>query len=352
MEGDSRVGNRVWTGRWIEPAQEPVTEEPEFSLAQMFGGAPLPPQKPVAERLHPTRLLRRVFVTRTPVVRATLCCTARGLYQAFIDGRPVTDAVLLPGFTSYHKDLRYQEFDVTALFAKDGLHVWAAELADGWWAGRVAVQGQSAQWGDTLQYLGELELEYADGTREVIGTDDAFECAAGARTYADIQIGERHDFRREREGWAEPDYEAGYWKAQLKPVYAYRQAPNQRHERKRPEHACQNALVVHPKKGVRPVKAPQVVEVEHRKAVDRSYRHRRHPRAAVRFPQHVGHERDDGTERVVVELVVREHHLFEAAAKRGEHAERYEEGHGQHAGAEVAQRRGPLPKQQKRNGRC
>ena len=209
--GGIGLGKQQWTGRWIEPVQEPVTLESEFSLAQMFGGAPLPPQKPVTERLHPTRLLRRVFVTRTPVVRATLCCTARGLYQAFIDGRPVTDAVLLPGFTSYHKDLRYQEFDVTALLAEDGLHVWSAELADGWWAGRVAVQGQSAQWGDTLQYLGELELEYADGTREVIGTDDAFECAAGARTYADIQIGERHDFRLEREGWAEPGYEAGYW---------------------------------------------------------------------------------------------------------------------------------------------
>lgn len=156
-----RQDGHRWVGRWIEPEQETVTQEPDFSLAQMFGGAPLPPQLPVEERLHPTRLLRRVFETRGPVAHATLRMTARGLYQAWIDDMPVTDAVLLPGFTSYHKDLRYQEFDVTALLGRIGSHAWAAELADGWWAGRVAVQGQSAQWGDRLQLLGELEMEYA-----------------------------------------------------------------------------------------------------------------------------------------------------------------------------------------------
>lgn len=48
---------RAWVGRWIEPERERITEEPEFSLAAMFGGAPLPPQAPVEERLHPTQLL-------------------------------------------------------------------------------------------------------------------------------------------------------------------------------------------------------------------------------------------------------------------------------------------------------
>lgn len=112
-KGRGQTSGSVWTGRWIEPKQEPVTEEPEFSLAQMFGGAPLPPQAPTEERLHPTQPLRRTFQIHAGVVKATMRCTARGLYQAFIDGKAVTDAVLLPGFTSYHQDMRYQEFDVT-----------------------------------------------------------------------------------------------------------------------------------------------------------------------------------------------------------------------------------------------
>ena len=201
----------TWTGRWIEPAQESVSEEPDFSLVQMFGGAPLPEQAPVEERLHPTRLLRRAFEVRGQVKRATLRMTARGLYQVWMDGRPVTDAVLLPGFTSYHKDLRYQEFDVTSLLAEPGEYVWAAELADGWWAGRVAVQGQSAQWGDRLQLLGELEVEYADGTREVVGTDGEFVSAASSCVYADIQIGEKRDLRLEQEGWQLPGFDDAGW---------------------------------------------------------------------------------------------------------------------------------------------
>lgn len=201
----------AWIGRWIEPVQEPVTEEPEFSLAAMFGGAPLPEQAPVEERLHPTRLLRRAFETRGSVAHATLRMTARGLYQAFIDGMPVTDAVLLPGFTSYYKDLRYQEFDVTDLVANPGEHVWAVELADGWWAGRVAVQGQSAQWGDRLQLLGELELEYVDGSREVVGTDGEFVSTAGSRVHADIQIGEKRDLRLEQEGWQLAGFDDSAW---------------------------------------------------------------------------------------------------------------------------------------------
>lgn len=201
----------TWTGRWIEPKQEPVTEEPEFSLAQMFGGAPMPEQAPVEERLHPTQLLRRAFETHGQVEHATLRMTARGLYQTWIDGRPVTEAVLLPGFTSYHKDLRYQEFDVTALLTEPGGHVWAAELADGWWAGRVAVQGQSAQWGDRLQLLGELVVQYADGTREVVGTDGSFVAAPGSRVYADIQIGEKRDLRLEQESWQLPEFDDAGW---------------------------------------------------------------------------------------------------------------------------------------------
>ena len=206
-----RQDGHGWVGRWIEPEQETVTQEPDFSLAQMFGGAPLPPQLPVEERLHPTRLLRRVFETRGPVAHATLRMTARGLYQAWIDDMPVTDAVLLPGFTSYHKDLRYQEFDVTALLGRIGSHAWAAELADGWWAGRVAVQGQSAQWGDRLQLLGELEMEYADGSCEVIGTDSLFVSAPGSRVYADIQIGEKIDLRLEQKGWHLTDFDDSAW---------------------------------------------------------------------------------------------------------------------------------------------
>lgn len=190
-----------WTGVWIEPRQHEVTAEPEFSLEDMFVTGAKPPEPlPVEERLWPSPLLKRVFEVRGKLERATLSITARGLYQASINGKPVTDHVLTPGFTSYGEILMYQTYNVTNLL-REGVNVWGIVLADGWYAGRIAVQGDSRQFGKRLSVLGEIELVYTDGTSEVIGTDEGFRCTTGKYVYADIQIGEKQDLRREKRGW-------------------------------------------------------------------------------------------------------------------------------------------------------
>ena len=192
---------RTWTGTWIEPEQQDVTLEPEFSLADMFvTGAKPPEQAPVEQRLWPCPLMKRVVTVRGPVAKATLYMTARGLYRASINGHAVTDAVLTPEFSSYEKRLMYQTFDVTDL-VHEGENVWGVVLADGWYAGRIAVQGDSCQFGRRLSVLGDLEITYADGTVECVGTDTAFVCSTGKYVYADIQIGEKQDLRLDKPGW-------------------------------------------------------------------------------------------------------------------------------------------------------
>lgn len=59
--------------------------------------------------------------------------------------------------------------------------------------------------------LGELELTYADGTREVVATDGSFVSATGSRVYADIQIGEKRDLRLEQEGWQLTKFDDAGW---------------------------------------------------------------------------------------------------------------------------------------------
>lgn len=192
---------RAWRAHWIEPVQEDVVEEPPFSLADMFTpGAKMPEPTPPEERLHPSPLLKRVFTVRGQVMRAMLHITAHGLYQARINGSLVTDAIFTPDFTSYEKILMYQIYDVTDL-VREGENVWTVVLADGWWAGRISVQGDSRQFGKRLALLGELELTYADGTTGTVCTDDSFRCSTGKYVYADIQIGEKQDLRLEKSGW-------------------------------------------------------------------------------------------------------------------------------------------------------
>lgn len=196
-----------WHARWIEPIQPDVIEEPAFSLAQMFSGE-VPAQEPPERRMHPSRLLKRVFSLDTAAhgrpVRATMRCTAHGIYEATVNGVPVSADLYAPGYTSYRGLLEYQTYDVTAAVcaaAPGAPCVWSIVLADGWWAGRISTSGGSAQFGNRLAVLGEIEIAYADGAVEYVGTDEGFRSSTGRWVYADPVIGEKQDLRREVDGW-------------------------------------------------------------------------------------------------------------------------------------------------------
>ncbi len=65
----------------------------------------------------PGPLLRREFHLQSGIKKARLYITALGLYEAYLNGTPIGDHVMAPGWTSYHHHLRYQTFDVTAFTA-------------------------------------------------------------------------------------------------------------------------------------------------------------------------------------------------------------------------------------------
>ena len=69
-----------------------------------------------------------------PVTRATLHATAHGVFEAYLNGQPVSDDVLSPGWSSYEWRLRYRSYDVTSLLQPRRCSVlrWAmAGFADG-----------------------------------------------------------------------------------------------------------------------------------------------------------------------------------------------------------------------------
>ena len=194
---------RNWTAGWIEPAQESTTPEPAYSLYEMFVLHAEPPAwTPPETRLWPAKLMKRGFeVADKAVERAMLHMTARGVYQAYVNGELVSDALFAPDYTTYDHLLMYQSYDVTEL-VRSGENVWGVTLADGWYAGRISQQGNGAQYGDRLSILGELEVVYADGTSELVCTDGEWRSTTGKYVYSDIQIGEKQDLRLEDESWA------------------------------------------------------------------------------------------------------------------------------------------------------
>src|SRR5206468_3801166 len=104
----------------------------------------------------PAPYLRRAFHLEGSVASARLYITALGLYEASLNGRPVTDAVYRPGWTDYHRRVPYQAYDVTALL-QPGENVLGSILGDGWYCGFVGTQRQV--WGDRPQLLAKLVVE-------------------------------------------------------------------------------------------------------------------------------------------------------------------------------------------------
>ena len=200
---------------WVEPTQTPVELEPEASFTTLFT-----PQEPVpaAEKLRPVKLVRqdlpRADAGAAPIARARLYLSAQGVIEATIDGAPVGDTVLAPGWTSYHAYTEFDVHDVTAALASPGPHVLGLRLADGWFAGRIGALGESAQYGRVLRAWWQLSLTYADGSTAVVGPDaTARSTEGGPIRYSDILVGERRDDRLAAAvaGWDRPGFDDGAW---------------------------------------------------------------------------------------------------------------------------------------------
>ncbi|MFG1995346.1 glycoside hydrolase family 78 protein [Actinoplanes sp. NPDC048988] len=145
-------------------------------------------------------LLRRDFAVRDGLVRARIYATACGVYELELNGERVGSDVLAPGWTSYHHRLRYQTYDVTGLLSS-GLNALGGWLADGWWRGSLGWNRVAGRYGNRTALLAQLELTYADGTTELVVTDESWSAANGPITRASIYDGEHHDARLQPTDW-------------------------------------------------------------------------------------------------------------------------------------------------------
>ena len=160
---------------------------------------------------QPSPMLRREFSVKAGLERARLYITALGVYDAQINGTPVGDHVLDPGWTVYDHRLLYQTYDVAPLLS-EGQNAIGAILGDGWYRGRFGFGGGRRNiYGDRLALLAQLELVYEDGSTERIVTDENWRAATGPILSSEIYDGEIYDARLERPGWSTPGYDDKDW---------------------------------------------------------------------------------------------------------------------------------------------
>ena len=160
--------------------------------------------------LRPCPLLRKEISTSKKITKATAYITAHGMYEAFINGQRIGDGQLTPGWTSYHKRLQYQCYDVTSLL-RQGKNAIGAVLGNGWYRGYIGFENNHANYGKDIALLLQVDISYADGTKGTIVSDSSWKTSTGEITYSEIYNGETIDARKEKKGWKLPGYNDQSW---------------------------------------------------------------------------------------------------------------------------------------------
>ncbi len=175
--------------------------------------------------LPPARYLRKEFTVADKQIKsATAYTTALGLYELRINGEKVGEQMFLPGWTDYNKRLYYQTFDVTDLLTT-GDNAVGVVLADGWYAGYIGYALLTRQdrvrefYGVNPAFMGQIHVEYTDGTTEIIASDETWQSNTGPILEADILMGETYDARLEQTGWDRPGFDTTDWKKPRRYTY-------------------------------------------------------------------------------------------------------------------------------------
>ncbi|ORY63457.1 extracellular glycosyl hydrolase family 78 protein [Pseudomassariella vexata] len=160
---------------------------------------------------HQPVLLRKEFPVEEGIGSVRLYITSYGLYEAYINGKRVGNAVLAPGWQSYDHRLVYDTYDVTHLL-DTGTNAIGIQVGEGWYSSRLGWNGGDRNiWGDTLGAMALLVIKSADGTKQTVSTDLSWQSGIGAILTSEIYDGENYDARLEQPGWATTEFDPSDW---------------------------------------------------------------------------------------------------------------------------------------------
>jgi alpha-L-rhamnosidase len=160
--------------------------------------------------MEPAPFFRKTFTVQKPVKRAMVFASALGVYELRLNGQPVDTDVLSPGWTDYRQRVHYFGYDVTKQLRR-GENALGALLGDGWYAGYLAFSGKRHYYGDKTRLIVQMQIEYQDGTKEILGTDESWKAATGPVREGDLLMGCVYDARQEMPGWDAPGFDDGSW---------------------------------------------------------------------------------------------------------------------------------------------
>ncbi|MFD2330559.1 family 78 glycoside hydrolase catalytic domain [Cohnella sp. GCM10020058] len=148
-------------------------------------------------------LFRKDFEATGPISRARLYIAAAGYCEIYLNGLPVGDRKLDPAFTSYDKRHLYVTYEAES-YLKQGNNSIGVELGRGFYGLRTpnVWNWHQTKWNANPKFIARLAIEYVDGTRSVLVTDDSWGLIEKGPTTRDcVYTGESYDARLRDEEW-------------------------------------------------------------------------------------------------------------------------------------------------------
>ncbi|MBB6003770.1 alpha-L-rhamnosidase [Arcicella rosea] len=163
------------------------------------------------------RYFRKEFQAKKTIKQATVYIVGLGMYELYLNGQKVGDQVLAPVPTDYTKGVKYNTFDVTKLLQK-GNNAIGTVLGNGrFYTMRQDYKPYKIKTFGYPKMLLNLDVEYTDGTKETISTDDSWKVTADGPIRTNNEYdGEEYDATKEMPNWNKVGFSDSNWlKAQL-----------------------------------------------------------------------------------------------------------------------------------------
>lgn len=161
---------------------------------------------------EPAPFFRKTFPVDKPIKRATATICGLGYYELHLNGAKVGDHVLDPAYTRYDLRCLYVTYDVTRQLAQ-GSNAVGVVLGNGWYNYQAtnAWAFEKAPWRHQPEVLAQILVEFADGSTQVIATDDTWKYSNGPIQYDGFLNGEIYDARLEKTGWDTANFDDAQW---------------------------------------------------------------------------------------------------------------------------------------------
>ena len=159
---------------------------------------------------HKLPILRKEFQVNKGLKKALVFVSGLGHYELELNGIKVGDNFIAPGWTDYDETVFYNTFDVTDLLSTDQnvLGMW---LGNGFFnIPNSRYRKVMAAFGNPMMIL-KLQLNYNDGSSEIIVSDESWKTTPGPITFSSIYGGETYNSTLEKVGWNTAGFDDSNW---------------------------------------------------------------------------------------------------------------------------------------------